>query len=102
MSMKIVRLSSLLFAFVLAASAFCFDLPALAGNAPGQNTNSSTTAAENSNTGAAKRGRSRRRGRRVAAAVAEPAETPAAVESQATAVSATEQTDLSTRRFTFT
>src|SRR5438270_12277181 len=93
MSMKIVRFSSLLFAFVLAASAFCFDISALAGNAPGQNANSSMTATENTNTGKTRRRRSRRRA--AAARTAESAEAPAAAESQATPASATEQTDLS-------
>ena len=96
MSMKIVRFGSLLFAFVLAASAFCFDFSALAGNAPGQNANSSMTATENTNTGKTKRRRGRRRARRATAAgTAESAEASAAAESQATPASATEQTDLS-------
>ena len=94
MSMKIVRLSSLLFAFVLAASAFCFDLPALAGNAPGQNANSSTTTAENSNA-STKRGRSRRRGRR-AAASSEGTPVPSSeLIASAASIDTTEQTDLS-------
>ena len=89
MSMKIARLSSLLFAFVLAASAFCFDFPALAGNPTSQNANSSTTTMENSNTGTTRR--SRRRPRRRAAA-SMPA-TDASV--SAASVDTTEQTDLS-------
>ncbi len=72
MGMKIVRFSSLLFAFVLAASAFCFDFSALAGNAPGQNANSSMTATENTNTGKTRRRRGRRRA--AAASTAEAAD----------------------------
>jgi hypothetical protein len=95
MSMKIARLSSLLFALVLAASAFCFDFPALAGNPTSQNTNSSTTMMENSNTGTTRRGRSRRPRRRAAASsetTAEPATEPVA---SASSLETTEQTDLS-------
>jgi hypothetical protein len=93
MSLKIVRLSSLLFAFVLAASAFCFDSSALAGSATGQNANSSTTI-ENANA-AKPSGRRGRGGRRpAAAATAETPATPAA-ESQEMTTAATEPTDLS-------
>src|SRR5882724_752496 len=89
MNMKIVRLGSLLSAFVLAASAFCFDFTALAGNPSSQNSNSSTTTMENSNTGTTNRRRGRRNRRRPAATTAE---TPAAAETPATPMGPTEQT----------
>jgi hypothetical protein len=90
MRMKIAHFSSLLLAFVLAASAFYFDSSALAGNATSQNANSSTTTMENTNTGKTSRGRGRRHKRTPAAA---PAETgmPATDET----AGPTEQTDLS-------
>src|ERR1051325_1475911 len=99
MSMKIVRLSSLLFALVLAVSAFCFDFPVLAGSS-GQNANSATTAPENTNAAAPTRRRSRRGRRRAAATSAEPSATSppadAAMPAAQTMASApTEQTDLS-------
>jgi hypothetical protein len=98
MSMKVIRLSSLLFAFVFAASAFCFDFPVLAGNL-GQNSNSSTTVVENSNTAAPSR-RSGRRGRRRAATampdtMSMPAATDSAAMPAAQTMATTEQTDLS-------
>jgi hypothetical protein len=92
MSMKIVRLGSFLFAFVLAASAFCVEFTVLAGNSTSQNTNSSTTAAENSNTGKTTSGRRHRQKR---AAAATPAETSTASAAESTSTAATEQTDLS-------
>jgi hypothetical protein len=94
--MKIVRLSSLLFAFVLAASAFTFEFPVLAGHV-GQNSNSSTTATENSNAAAPSRRRGRRNRKAPAAAPAESTAPPEA-QSQATETTTsapTEQTDLS-------
>jgi len=94
MSVKIVRLSSLLSAFVLAASAFCLDSAALTGN-PGQNANSSTTTMENTNTAKPSRGRGRRHKRRAAASTAETPAMPAAADTTAMPASATEQTDLS-------
>jgi hypothetical protein len=103
MSMKIVRLGSLLFACVLAASAFCFEFPALAGNV-GQNTNSSTTVAENSNAATPSRRKGRRSRRRAAATAADTSSMPAATSadsaampdtSQTVASAPTEQTDLS-------
>jgi hypothetical protein len=96
MSMKIVRLSSLLFALVLAASALCFDFPVLAGSF-GQNANSSTTAPDNTNATAPTRRRSRRNRRRPAATTAEPSatSTPADTVTPAMASAPTEQTDLS-------
>ena len=92
MNMKIVRLSSLLFAFVLGASAFCFDYSALAGNPGSQNANSSSTEMQNSNTGTTTRRRSRR-GRRAAASTSET--TTAAAEGTESTAGPTEQTDLS-------
>src|SRR6266542_4737547 len=93
MRMKIVRLVSFLFAFVLAASAFCFDFTVLAGSSTSQNTNSSTTTAENSNTRKTSSGRRRHQKRPAAAS---PAETPTSTgESTSMAASTTEQTDLS-------
>src|SRR6266545_534494 len=93
MSMKIVRLISFLFAFALAASAFCVDFTVLAGSSTSQNTNSSTTTAENSNTRKTSSGRRRHQKRPAAAS---PAETPTSTgESTSMAASTTEQTDLS-------
>jgi len=96
MSMKIVRLSSLLFALVLAAAAFCFDFPVLAGSV-GQNANSATTAPENTNATTPTRRRSRRNRRRPAATTAEPAATSTPTETAAPplAWAPTEHTDLS-------
>src|SRR6266545_4646228 len=93
MSMKIVRLISFLFAFALAASAFCVDFTVLAGSSTSQNTNSSTTTAENSNTRKTSSGRRRHQKRPAAAS---PAETPTSTgESTSMSAAATEQTDLS-------
>jgi len=93
MSMKIVRLISFLFAFALAASAFCVDFTVLAGSSTSQNTNSSTTTAENSNTRKTSSGRRRHQKRPAAAS---PAETPTSTgESTSMSASTTEQTDLS-------
>jgi hypothetical protein len=95
MNMKIIRLSSLLFAFALAGSAFCFDFPALAGKTTNQNANSSTTTmAENSNAGKSSRGRGRRGRRRAAPSATETATTPAD-QSSTVPAGPTEQTDLS-------
>jgi hypothetical protein len=91
MSMKIVRLGSFLFAFVLAASAFCVDFTVLAGNSTSQNTNSSTTTAQNSNTGKTTSGRRRRQKRAAATTTAETSTSAA----ESTSMAATEQTDLS-------
>jgi hypothetical protein len=99
MTMKIFHLSTFLFAFVLAASALCFDFPALAGNTPSQNANSSTTAAPNANAGTTtRRGGRRNRGR--AAAATPEASTPATDSAampaaQTTPADTSEQTDLS-------
>jgi len=90
MTTKGFRLSSLLFAFALAASAFCFDSSALTGNPASQNANSSTTTMENANTAKPSRGRGHRR--RAAASsegTAEPSTEPVA------SADSTEQTDLS-------
>jgi hypothetical protein len=94
MTMKIVRLVSFLFAFALAASAFCVDFTVLAGNSTSQNTNSSTTATQNSNTGQTPSGRRRRQKRPAAASTAETPATSTG-ESTSMAASTTEQTDLS-------
>lgn len=93
MCLKIVRLSSLLIAFLLGASAFCFDFPVLAGNA-GQNSNSSTTEVQNSNTAAPSRRTSRRSRRRAAAPAGTPVPSTELIAS-ASALETTEQTDLS-------
>jgi hypothetical protein len=93
MSMKIFRLSSFMLAFVFAAAAFCFDSRGFAGNAIGQNANSSTTTTENSNAGTTRR----RRGRRPKQPAATPAESTAPSTEPAASASPdiTEQTDLS-------
>jgi hypothetical protein len=105
MSMKMVRLGSILFAFALAVSAFCFELPVLAENTLGQNTNSSTTAAENANAATPSPRRGRRSRRRPAATTPDTSSMPAAssadsaampaTQGQTTAPDTTEQTDLS-------
>lgn len=92
MSMKIIRLSSFLFAIALAAAAFCFDSRGVAGSAFGQNANSSTTMTENTNAGTTRRTQGRRRKAPAADAVAVPA-TELSV--SAASVETTEQTDLS-------
>ena len=86
MSIRLIRLSFLLVAFVIGATAFCFEVPVGAGTL-GQNANSSTTA-EPQNANSAP---TTRRGRRRAPKPA--AESMAAAEPMASAV--TEQTDLS-------
>jgi len=95
MSAKIFRLSSFLFAIAFAAAAFCFESRTVAGNAVGQNANSSTTTTENNNAGTTRR----RRGRRAkppAAPAADTAAVPATEPAVAAApVDKTEQTDLS-------
>ena len=105
MCMKIVRLSSLLFAFVIAGSAFCFEFPVLAGNAGhvGQNSNSSTTTVENANAATTSRRGGRRNRRRPAATAADTSSMPAAssadgampADQDQTTSATTEQTDLS-------
>src|SRR6266498_785212 len=94
MSMKIVRLVSFLFAFALAASAFCVDFIVLAGSSTSQNANSSTTATQNTNTGQTPSGRRRRQKRPAAASTTETPATSTG-ESTSMAASTTEQTDLS-------
>ena len=95
MRMKIFRLSSFLLAIAFAAAAFCFDSRGSAGNAMGQNANSSTTMTDNTNAGTSRR----RRGRRPkppAPAAPDTAAVPAAEPSESVApVEKTEQTDLS-------
>lgn len=95
MRTKLVLLSSLLFAFVFVASAFCFDFPVVAGSL-GQNANSSTTAVGNSNAATPKRGRRGRR--RAAAPMPDAASMPAADSTAmpaAQTMATTEPTDLS-------
>lgn len=102
MSMKIFRLSSFLFAFVLATAAFCFDSAGFAGKAIGQNANSSTTTTANSNAATTRR-RGRRHKQGATAPAADSTVAPATDASVSTApvgkpaVSAdvTEQADLS-------
>jgi len=95
MSVKICRLSSFLFAIAFAAAAFCFDSRGSAGNAIGQNANSSTTMTENTNAGTTRRRRGRRH-KQPAPAAADTAAVPAAEPSESVApVATTEQTDLS-------
>src|ERR1044072_6240523 len=86
MTIKVIRLSFLLVAFVIGAAAFCFEVPVGAGTL-GQNSNSPTTT-EPQNTNSAP---STRRGRRRAPKPA--AESATAAEPMASAT--TEQTDLS-------
>lgn len=93
MSVKIFRLSSFLLAIAFAAAAFCFDSRGSAGNAIGQNANSSTTMTENTNAGTTRRRRGRRH-KAPAPAAADTAAVPAAEPSVAS-VETTEQTDLS-------
>lgn len=94
MCLKIVRVSSLLIAFLLGASAFCFDFPVLAGN-PGQNANSSTVVENsNSNAPAPSRRTSRRSRRRAAATEGTPVPSSEMIASSS-AMDKTEQTDLS-------
>jgi hypothetical protein len=93
MNIKIIRLSSLLFAFVLTASVFCFDFTAEAGTPNTQNANSSMTSAQNSNTGRSSRGRGRRHRRGAKKSTTETTATPP--ESTTMPTAATEQTDLS-------
>jgi hypothetical protein len=92
MSMKIFRLSSFLFAIAFVAAAFCFDSRGSAGNAIGQNANSSTTMTENTNAGTTRR----RRGRRTTKPAPAAADSAAAEPSESVApAEKTEQTDLS-------
>src|ERR1041384_681909 len=88
MSVKVIRLSFLLVAFLIGAAAFCFEVPVGAGTL-GQNANSSTTA-EPQNANSAP---TTRRGRRRAPKPAADSTMDAAAEPMASA--ATEQTDLS-------
>src|SRR6476646_2765964 len=102
MSMKIFRLSSFLFAFVLATAAFCFDSAGFAGTAIGHHANSSTTTTANSNAATTRR-RGRRHKQGATAPAADSAVAPAADASVSTApvgkpaasADVTEQTDLS-------
>lgn len=96
MSMKIIRLSSFLFAIAFAAAALCFDSTGVAGIATAQNANSSTTMAENTNAGTAPRKQGRRRKAPAPPAAADAVAAPAVEASESAALlDRTEQADLS-------
>ncbi|HEV7472901.1 MAG TPA: hypothetical protein VGN90_02560 [Pyrinomonadaceae bacterium] len=92
--MKIVRLSSLFFAFLLVASACLLEFPVLAGSVS-QNSNSSTTAVENTNTAKPGRVHGRRHARKTAASTEGTATPSTELIASASSIDKTEQTDLS-------
>src|SRR4030095_11322138 len=95
MSIKVFRLGSFLFAIAFAVSAFCFDSRGSAGNAIGQNANSSTTMTQNTNAGTTHR-KGGRRHKQPAPAAADTTAAPAAEPSGSVApADKTEQADLS-------